>query len=345
MGNEHARAAEAGAPAASAKSEADLVSDKVEEAKPNETAFDPELGIETGGQGSHKERAALIDTLASSKLYREYERAFTDAIGVPLTLRAVDCWQLPYHGKRGENAYCALLAAKSRSCAACLRTSQRLARLASNQPATITCASGLSETAVPVRVHDRLLGFLQTGQVFSKPPTEGLFERTARVLQQWDVAARKEHLRRAFFETRTLTPVQHESVVVLLSIFSQHLSIVGGQITVWKGNSEPPVIARAKSYIIEHQSEDLSLGQVARAVNASSFYFCKLFKKSTGINFIDYVSRLRIGKAKNLLLNPNCLISEIAFEVGFQSLTHFNRVFKKITGLSPSRYRRQLPPR
>ena len=72
----------------------------------------------------------LLDVLAASRLYREYERAFTEAIGVPLTLRAVESWQLPYHGKRGENPYCAYLAAKSRSCAACLRTTQRLSRLA-----------------------------------------------------------------------------------------------------------------------------------------------------------------------------------------------------------------------
>ncbi len=287
--------------------------------------------------------AALIDTLAASKLYREYERSFTEAIGVPLTLRAVESWQLPYHGKRGENPYCAFLAAKSRSCAACLRTTQRLSRLATQQPATITCASGLSETAVPVRIGERLLGFLQTGQVFTKPPAEGQFERTSRLLEQWDVAVRKHHLREAYFKTRVLTPAQHQSIVTMLTIFSQHLSIVGDQIAVWKVHSEPPVIARARSYIFEHQSEDLSLGQVAKAVNASTFYFCKLFKKSTGVNFIDYVSRLRISKAKNLLLNPNCLISEIAFEVGFQSLTHFNRVFKKLTGVSPSQYRAQLP--
>jgi AraC-like DNA-binding protein/ligand-binding sensor protein len=258
-------------------------------------------------------------------------------------LRPVESWQLPYHGKRGENLFCSFLAAKSRSCAACLRTAQRLSRLAANEAATVTCAAGLSETAVPIKISDRLLGFLQTGQVFTKPPTEAQFERTTRLLRQWDVTVKKNHLREAYYRTRTLTSAQQQSVVTMLTIFGQHLSMVGDQISVWKGHSEPTVISRAKSFIFEHQSEDLSLGQVARAVNASTFYFCKLFKKSTGINFIDYLSRLRIEKAKNLLLNPNCMVSEIAFEVGFQSLTHFNRVFKKRTGYSPSEYRSQLP--
>ena len=285
----------------------------------------------------------LIDILCGSKLYKEYERAFNEAVGVPLTLRAVESWQLPYHGKRCESPYCAYLAAKSRSCAACLRTAQRLSRLATNEAATITCASGLSETAVPVRVGDKLVGFLQTGQVFTKAPTESQFERTAQLLQQWDVSVRKDHLREAYLKTRVLSASEQQSIVTMLTIFGQHLSMVGDQIAVWKAHSEPPVIARARNYILEHLSEDLSLGQVAKAVNASTFYFCKLFKKSVGINFIDHVSNLRIEKAKNLLLNPNCLVSEIAFEVGFQSLTHFNRVFKKLTGVSPSKYRAQLP--
>jgi AraC-like DNA-binding protein len=86
----------------------------------------------------------------------------------------------------------------------------------------------------------------------------------------------------------------------------------------------------------------MRLGEVAKAVNTSPFYFCKIFKKATGLNFTDYVSRIRIERSKNLLLNPNLRVSEIAFEVGFQSLTHFNRVFKKAVGQSPTHYRDQL---
>jgi AraC-like DNA-binding protein/ligand-binding sensor protein len=308
-------------------------------------AAGPQLPTISSHEGDRQsdDGQSLIDVLAQSTLYREYERSFSEAVGVPLTLRAVESWQLPYHGKRQENLFCSFLAAKSRSCAACLRTSQRLSRIAADKPASVTCATGLTETAIPIWVRKQLLGFLQTGQVFFKSPTEAQFERTASLLSQWDVAVRKDHLRDAFFRTRTVTPSQQEALVTMLTIFAQHLSMVGDQIAVWKGHAEPAIIARAKSYIAEHQSDDLSLGRVAKAVNASSFYFCKLFKKSTGINFIDYVSRRRIDKAKNFLLNPDCLISDIAFEVGFQSLTHFNRVFKKMTGVSPSQYRKRLP--
>jgi len=64
-----------------------------------------------------------------------------------------------------------------------------------------------------------------------------------------------------------------------------------------------------------------------------------VFKKTTGLTFTDYLSRVRIEKAKTLLLNPHLRISEIAYDVGFQSLTHFNRMFRKIAGISPTKYR------
>lgn len=284
----------------------------------------------------------LTEVLASSKLYQDYERAFSEATGLPVTLRPVESWQLPHHGRAKENTFCAMMAEKSRACAACLQVQQQLADGAKADPFSVICHFGLCDTAVPVKLGEQLIGFLQTGQVFRRKPTEAQFERTAKLAADWGVPVNRDELRKAYFQTRVLTHKQHESMVKLLSIFAQHLSMVSNQIAVQQQNAEPPVIAKAKQFIQEHQTEDLSLGQVAKAVNTSTFYFCKMFKKYTGLNFTNYVSRVRIEKAKNLLLNPNLRVSEIAYEVGFQSLTHFNRVFKKLLGQSPTEYRGKL---
>jgi len=284
----------------------------------------------------------LVEALAGSNVYQEYERAFNEATGLPLALRPVESWQLPHHGRRKENPFCAMMAQKSRACAACLQIQQRLAETAIHEPRTLTCQLGLCDTAVPVRLGERLVGYLQTGQVFSKKPTAAQCDRTVRLARQWGVDTNEAELQKAYLNTRVLPLKEHEAIVKLLRIFAQHLSMLSNQLVVQRENAEPPVIARAKQYIQEHQSEELPLGQVAKAVNMSTFYFCKIFKKATGTNFTDYVSRVRVEKARNLLLNPNLRISEIAYEVGFQSLTHFNRVFKKILGQSPTEYRGQL---
>jgi transcriptional regulator GlxA family with amidase domain len=65
---------------------------------------------------------------------------------------------------------------------------------------------------------------------------------------------------------------------------------------------------------------------------------CNLFKCATGLIFTDYLARLRVEKAKALLIDRNRRLSKVAYDAGFQSLTHFNRVFRKIVGQSPSRY-------
>jgi AraC-like DNA-binding protein/ligand-binding sensor protein len=284
----------------------------------------------------------IIEALVGSKIYQDYERAFGEATGLPVALRSVDSWQLPHHNKRFENPFCALFAQKSRSCAACLQTQQKLSESATNEPQTVTCPAGLCDTAIPVRMGDQLIGFLTTGQVFSKKPTEVQFNRTLKLLAEWGVQAEEADLRKSYFDTRVLSSRQHESVVRLLSIFAEHLSMISNRIVLQEQNAEPPVIVRAKQFITEHQTEELSLDQVAKSVHTSKFYFCKMFKKATGINFTDYLSRVRTERAKSLLLNPNLRVSEIAYEVGFQSLTHFNRVFKRILGQSPTDYRGQL---
>lgn len=286
---------------------------------------------------------ALLDALRKSELYRSYERAFSDATGLPVSFHPVESWQLPHHGLRHENPFCAMISSKSRACAACLQVQQQLCETATQGPATVLCSHGLCDSAVPVRLGDTIIGFIKTGQIFRKKPTPAQFDRTAKMVQEWGLDLDLNALRQAYFKTRVLSAKQYESVISLLKIFADHLAMVSNQVLVQQQNSEPPTITRAKQFIAEHSTEDLSLGEVAKAVHTSTFYFCKMFKKATGINFTDYVSRVRIEKAKSLLLNPNLRISEIAYEVGFQSLTHFNRVFKRIVGASPTQYRERLP--
>jgi AraC-like DNA-binding protein len=103
--------------------------------------------------------------------------------------------------------------------------------------------------------------------------------------------------------------------------------------------AEPVDIWKARNLIHEHSGGELSLTQVARAVNISPNHLSEKFKQVTGINFVEYIARTRFEKACGLLHDPNLRVSEIAFAVGFQSLSQFNRVFKRFSGKSPTDYR------
>jgi len=285
---------------------------------------------------------SLVEHLKSSQIWRDYEKAFAEATGLPLGLRPVETFHFPLAGQKNENPFCALLARTNKSCSACLQMQQQIAEAAKVEAHTLRCFAGLCDTAIPVRVGENLIAFLQTGQVLLHKPSKREFRRVTRQLLDWGGEIDLKRIEEAYFQTRVVSKRQYESIIRLLAIFAQHLAALSNQLMVREEKAESPMIARARGYIGEHQSEELSLKEVARAVNTSAFYFCKMFKQATGLTFTDYLARVRVEKVKNLLLNPHKRVSEAAFEAGFQSLSQFNRVFKKIEGMSPSDFRDQL---
>lgn len=98
-------------------------------------------------------------------------------------------------------------------------------------------------------------------------------------------------------------------------------------------------IKRAIAFMEEHYGDGISLKQIARAAFLSYYHFCRLFRKQMGITCSRYLSILRIKKAKELLSQTELSVTEICYEAGFNSLTHFERVFKKLEGTTPSAYR------
>ncbi|PWT77786.1 MAG: AraC family transcriptional regulator [Acidobacteria bacterium] len=283
--------------------------------------------------------ADLIYRISKSDVYKDYERAFSDATQLPTALRPTEIWRLALEGKRYHNPFCALLAKSNRTCAACLQVQKEMQDMSGSGPKTVTCFAGLCDTAVPVKAGEKVIGYLQTGQVALRKPNEVQFNRITQQLVDWGVSVDLTQLKDAYYHSRTLPPQQYTAMVKLLEIFATHVSTLANEIVVQEDEAESPMIRRARAYILANQADPIDLDKVAQAMHVSTFYFCKMFKKATGLTFTDYLSRVRVEKAKTLLLNPHLRISEIAYDVGFQSLTHFNRMFRKIVGESPTAYR------
>ena len=102
------------------------------------------------------------------------------------------------------------------------------------------------------------------------------------------------------------------------------------------------VVAKAKAYIDQNYQKDISLDDVSRMVDISPYYFSKLFKQEQGENFIEYLTRTRMQKARQLLKNPGLSIKEICSMCGYSDSNYFSRVFKKYEGVTPSEYRERL---
>ncbi|MBO4902251.1 MAG: response regulator [Lachnospiraceae bacterium] len=95
----------------------------------------------------------------------------------------------------------------------------------------------------------------------------------------------------------------------------------------------------AKTYILENYQKDISLDDVSREVDISPYYFSKLFKEETGENFIEYVTNIRIEKAKQLLASSRLSMKEICAQVGYADPNYFSRIFKKTVGVTPTEYK------
>jgi len=103
------------------------------------------------------------------------------------------------------------------------------------------------------------------------------------------------------------------------------------------------MMSKVKKYLKHsYMNYDLSLDLVSSLLNINASYLSSIFKRCTGINFIDYITDLRIGAAKEHLSDPFKSISEIASMVGYDSPSYFCRAFKKNTGFSPTEYRKHM---
>jgi AraC-like DNA-binding protein len=289
-------------------------------------------------------RGRLVEKLAETALFRDYQRAFELATGLPLTLSAVQADCLAHVGRRRQNDFCSRVAQSVRFRVACLAAQQRACRRTNGPSSTVQCPFGIAETAIGVKCGDEVIAYLQTGQVrFKHHPPEDLDDALRRLRKPGDCFDLDELLR-LYSETPVVSQREYHARVRLIELFAIQLGTVASHMQWERESHEPPPITRARTFIEYHHHEVLSLPMVARHAGMSSSYFCRKFKAVTGMNFAHYVSCVRLEHAKRMLLAGRHSISEICFVVGFQSLTHFNRTFRKIAGCSPTDYRRKPAP-
>jgi AraC family transcriptional regulator len=118
-------------------------------------------------------------------------------------------------------------------------------------------------------------------------------------------------------------------------IVSRRAPPVRGSLAVWQQR----LVA---SYIEEHLAEPIPLDALAKLVHLSSYYFCRAFKQSFGIPPHRYHISRRIERAKALLAEPACSVTEIALELGFSETSSFSAAFRHMSGITPTEYRRTL---
>lgn len=109
-----------------------------------------------------------------------------------------------------------------------------------------------------------------------------------------------------------------------------------------KEQKETTIVGKARQYIDQNFSKELSLEEVSKYVDISPYYFSKLFKEETDQTFVEYLTSLRVEKAKEMLASPSASIKEVCMAVGYSDPNYFSRIFKKVTGKTPTEYRDRI---
>lgn len=143
---------------------------------------------------------------------------------------------------------------------------------------------------------------------------------------------RKDILGDAYFAGYSTNNMVFEELSCSVQGVMEHRSGIG---------SHPKLIREMKEYIEKHIGDDLSLNTLAKAFYTNPSYLSHLFKHSTGENYSEYLSRIRVEKAKRLLEDSHFKVQDVSEMVGYTDSRYFSQMFKKIAGLTPTEYRNQ----
>lgn len=106
-----------------------------------------------------------------------------------------------------------------------------------------------------------------------------------------------------------------------------------------KADKNESVVEKACDFIDKNYMKDISLDDISKYCNISSYYFSKLFKQEKGENYVEYLNRVRIENAKNMLSQGDSSIKEVCYSVGFSDPNYFSRAFKKYEGVTPTEFK------
>lgn len=202
------------------------------------------------------------------------------------------------------------------------------------------CHAGLSEFVVPVIRNGEAIALLQCGQVHNLRPTTTQW----RVARQSLVAAgiKIGSLHELFRQNRVLSKDRQADLINLLELIANRLSHADEHRLLPNSGRSNVHLGRAMTFIEVHIAERLTLDVIARAAGVSTRSLARLFRTEVGASVVEFILRRRIARARDLLQRTDHSCAEIAFEVGFGSVQHFNRIFRRYEEMSPGEWRHRV---
>jgi AraC-like DNA-binding protein len=287
-------------------------------------------------------RRALVEKFAGSPEWGIFREDFLAATG--LRLEVVD--EFGRHAPDSDGAgtgVCCDLQSSSRGAASCAQFRQALLARASKAAASGTCPAGLCEVAIPLRVGAVTAGYLVFGGFRNVPSGKKEWDRAKRFFGQPGIHGNAREWRAGWSSTVELTEQKRRAYVhfveLAVRLFSERMTL---HLAPAEIPLPDPVKKACRFLRRECLLRDVPLRDVALHVGMSEGHFSRTFHHSTGLTFGEYVARHRVDRARELMRDPRVRITDAAFASGFQSLSQFHRIFRKIVGASPRDFRKSL---
>ncbi len=234
-----------------------------------------------------------------------------------------------------DNAYCTYIKSLSGAHDRCLAQQKRvLSRCKERQNGFCgICYAGVAEYVYPIRNGDRTVGFISVSG-YATPTGEAPFSDLVKEFQ-----ADAEQLKKAYHSLKQEMPDKEKTDTLLLPL-CRMLELA----YIKKETKQEPLSLPFKNilaYIQTNASAALTAEGLCQTFSCSRSYFSHTFKKYVGKSFREYLTDIRLERAKRLLELSALNVTEIAYSVGFQDSNYFSTVFKKSVGVSPLTYRKK----
>ncbi len=283
-------------------------------------------------------RKALYLKLKQLPELRDFQRDFESLSGMRLWL--VDELGMGDEGACASSPLCGTMQARPEGRAMCSRLRQGLLAQASEQPACALCDAGMQEAAVPLRVSGIPAGYFIFGGVLKQAADPPSVRRARHLLRHHGIEMDEEPLRLLLERSPVMSPEAMQACQRIAHLAARQLALkVTDQLADPEGVLPPAVVKACGHIRARALAEDLTLKAVARACGVSEGHLSRLFHHATGLTFREYLTQVRVEHARTLILQSGRGITEIAYESGFQSLSQFHRVFRKVYGTSPGKLR------
>ena len=288
--------------------------------------------------------APELNRLVQAPLFRRSLAEFRQLTGLAAKLVPAVLPETRINFGCQEVEFCRLLAAHCcGGCSLCRQIHCELNhRMGSKlKPHQICCPFGIVQVAIPVVVLGRHVATILGGKV--RLDEAGIRQRPGldRQLRRCGLTGDLRSLQKSYLAIQVMAGAKLKAALRLLDQLAQLFAGAIAQESIPASLTKPSLVFQIGQFVRQHLGERLTTRHTAAEFHLCEAYFCRRFRQLTGMTFHDYVTQLRVERAKAALRATDARINEIALAHGFQSASDFDRIFKSFVGTTPSAFRGQ----